>query len=306
MPDPNIHITGGETHADGDIVGGDKIVHVHPPEPPREWKPPKQMLNVVPTFVGRHDALGKLATLGARGVTTPRLMLAGIGGFGKTSLAAQITNDLKHIFDGGILLAELPTVDVFLKLDEWAKLYDGDVKEIQDVNLRADRVRDLIHQRVGSKRVLAVLDGIVDENDEPKLAPLLRALRDCAVLVTTRATNLPALYHFRAIPVQDFGEQDAVDLFHKILLDDARLETDLSGFRKPERSLAQDQIHALGEQVGWLPFALELLAKQLGKHREWTLANLQTKLAQSKLELLKWGSVNEKEKGIFASFLVSW
>ncbi len=48
------------------------------------------------------------------------------------------------------------------------------------------------------------------------------------------------------------------------------------------------------------------MAKQLDKHREWSLANLQTKLAESKLELLKWGSVNEKEKGIFASFLLSY
>jgi len=257
---------------------------VNPPAPSRAWQPPKQMLNVVPTFTGRRDALNELAVLGARGVTTPRLMIAGIGGLGKTSLAAQITHDLENEFDGGILLAEIPTVDVFLKLGEWAELYDGDVKELQDLNARADRVRDLIHQRVGNKRVLAILDGVVDENDEPKLAPLLRALSDCAVLTTTRA----------AVPVQDFDAQDAVDLFQKFLSNDKRFVGN------------EKQIHALGEQVGWLPFALELLAKQLEKHREWTLANLQTKLAQSKLEALKWSRVNDKEKNIFASFLLSY
>lgn len=267
---------------------------VNAPEPPREWKAPKQMLNVVPTFVGRHDALEKLATLGALGVTAPRLLLVGIGGFGKTTLAAQITHDLEHGFDGGILLAEFPTVDVFLKLDEWAKLYDGDVQEIQDLNQRADRVREIIQQRVGRKRVLAVLDGIVDENDEPKLVPLVRALSDCAVLATTRDKYLPSLYHFREIPVQEFDTQDAVALFQRVLPNDKRFDG------------SETQIHALGAAVDWLPFALDLLAKQLDKHREWTLANLQTKLAQSKLELLKWGSVNEKEKGIFASFLLSY
>ena len=267
---------------------------VNPPAPSRAWQPPKQKLNVVRTFTGRRDALNELAVLGARGVTTPRLMIAGIGGLGKTSLAAQITHDLENEFDGGILLADIPTVDVFLKLGEWAELYDSDVKEIQDLDLRADRVRDLIHQRVGNKRVLAILDGVVDENDEPKLAPLLRALSDCAVLTTTRATNLPSLYHFRAVPVQDFDAQDAVDLFQKFLSNDKRFVGN------------EKQIHALGEQVGWLPFALELLAKQLDKHREWTLANLQTKLAQSKLEALKWSRVNDKEKNIFASFLLSY
>jgi len=264
-----------------------------PPQAP-EWQPPKQMLNVVPTFVGRQDELRELATLGVIGVTTPRFLIAGVGGLGKTSLAAQITRDLESQFTGGILLAEIPTVDVFLKLGEWAELYGGDVKEIQDVNQRADRVRQIIQQRVGTKRVLAVLDGVVDESDDAKLAPLLRALRDCAVLVTSRAKNLPSLFHFREIGFKEFDAQNAVDLFNRILPQDQRLVGN------------ESQIHALHKAVDSLPFALELLAKQLVKHREWSLTDLENKFAQSKLDVLEWGRGQTKDTAIRASFFLSY
>lgn len=56
----------------------------------------------------------------------------------------------------------------------------------------------------------------------------------------------------------------------------------------------------------FLPFAVELLSKQLVKHREWTLADLQRKLAQSRLDALKWGGGTTHEIGIRASFLLSY
>jgi len=265
-----------------------------PPQAP-EWQPPKQMLNVLPTFVGRQGALQDLATLGVIGVTTPRFLIAGVGGLGKTSLAAQITHEIKSRFTGGILLAEIPTVDVFLKLGEWAELYGGDVKEIQDVNQRADRVRQIIQQRVGTKRVLAVLDGVVDENDDAKISALLRALRDCAVLVTSRARQLAAMSDAWLIQLEQLNDEETWQLFVRVTHNDTRLEN--------QRALVLE----IGKLVDGLPMALDLAAHQLADNASWSVAYLRDLLRDEirQLEILHWGG-DESERGIRASIRISY
>ncbi len=123
MSDPNINITGGDFQINGDMIGGDKIVHVHPPAPPREFVAPFQALADLQTFVGRAEPLKILAGMGALGVTNPRFLIAGSGGLGKTTLAIHIAHQLKHVFDGGVLWADLETDELFNKLDEWAGVY---------------------------------------------------------------------------------------------------------------------------------------------------------------------------------------
>lgn len=295
-----INITDSELNFQGDMVSGDKIVNVLPPTLSREFRAPFQALADLQTFVGRAEHLQTLAGLGAVGVTPPRFLIAGIGGLGKTTLARKIVWQLKNVFDGGVLWADVPTTEPFNKLDEWARLYGGDLREVQEINARADALRNVLQtnaltrQGAPNRKILAILDGVVDENDDAKIAPLLRALSDCAVLVTSRATNLQSLYHLRPIPLDNFDEHETEKLFQNFLPNDARL----AGNEK--------QIHALGAAVDWLPFALELLSKQLVKHREWNLKDLQNKLAQTKLELLKWGRGEDKETAIRASFLLSY
>jgi hypothetical protein len=294
----DINLSGGDIPITGDVIGGG-VHHHYPPEAPRAFVAHYQMPTDLDTFVGRADELQILAGLGAVGVTPPRFLLCGIGGLGKTTLATRLAHLLKPVFNGGVLWADVPTIEPFSKLDEWARLYGGDVREVQEINARADTLRAILQTnaltRPGAppRKILAVLDGVVDENDDAKLAPLLRALSDCAVLATTRAKTLPTLYRFREVPVQEFGGTDAVALFKKFLPQDARFVGN------------EKQIHALGAAVEWLPFTLEFLAKQLVKHREWSLADLQNKLAQSKLDALKWGS-GKQEVGIRGSFLLSY
>lgn len=289
----DINITGDSVNINGDVVHGDKHVHL-PPAPPRDFVAPFQALADLQTFVGRAEHLQTLAGLGAIGVMPPRFLIAGIGGLGKTTLAIHVAHQLKNVFDGGVLWADVPTTEPFNKLDEWARLYGGDLREVQEINARADALRNVLQTHARNKRVLAILGGVVDESDDAKIFPLLRALSDCAVLVTSRATNLASFYHLRQIPLDKFDEHEAEKLFQNFLPNDARL----AGNEK--------QIHALGAAVDWLPFALELLVKQLSKHREWTLADLQNKLAQSKLDALKWNIGQGQEIGIRASFRLSY
>lgn len=223
MAEPNIHITGGETHIGGDMIGGD-VHHHYPPEPPREFMPPFQMLPDLQTFVGRDKQIQTLAGLGVVGAGNPRFLIAGDGGMGKTKLAARVTRLIQSAFPGGILLAEIPNADPFLVLDNWARAYDGDVREFQDLATRADRVRDLIRQRVGNKRVLAVLDGVVDESDDAKLGPLLRALSHCAVLVTSRACQLASIPDAFLIDLAHLNADETFELFQRVTQYDARVE----------------------------------------------------------------------------------
>lgn len=122
---------------------------VNAPAPPsanaqeREFVAPFQALADLQTFVGRAEHLKTLAGLGAVGVTNPPLhmrsgqgfLIAGIGGLGKTSLAIHVAHQLRHVFDGGVLWADVPTTEPFTKLDDWARLYGGDLREFQEMAL---------------------------------------------------------------------------------------------------------------------------------------------------------------------------
>ncbi len=253
------------------------------------------------TFVGRQKALQKLATLGAPVVTSIRFLIAGDGGLGKSALAAQITKQLESVFQGGILLAEIPTDDVFLKLGEWAELYEGDVSEIQDLNQRADRVRQIILQRVGNKRVLAALDGVVDENDNVKIAPLLRALRDCAVIVTSRVRQLSACPDAWLLDLPRLDEEETWELFQRVLLGNV-----LGAPELPRLNGKRAVIGEIGRLVDFMPLALDLAAAQLRDHETWQVEYLRDELRDEKrrLDLLQWG--DGAERGIRATILLSY
>ena len=49
---------------------------------------------------------------------------------------------------------------------------------------------DALRERLRGKHVLAVIDGVLDERDEEKIQPLLSALSNCAILVTSRTTQI--------------------------------------------------------------------------------------------------------------------
>ncbi len=297
----DINITNSELSFQGDMVSGDKHVHL-PPAPPREFRAHYQMPSDLQTFVGRAEHLKTLAGLGAIGVTPPPLhmgsghgfLIMGIGGLGKTTLAIHIAHQLKIVFDGGVLWAEVPTTEPFNKLDEWARLYGGDLREVQEINARADALRHVLQTHAHNKKILAILDGVMDESDDAKLEPLLRALSDCAVVVTSRVTQLASFHNAHVIDLEHLNDDETIDLFERVTQHDKRLHN------------KNDVIIEIGKVVDFLPLALDLAAAQLRDNKSWTLEYLLTLLRDERrrLDTLQWG--DGSTRGIRASILVSY
>jgi hypothetical protein len=239
-------------------------------------------------FVGREKQIDELTTALSRGETALVHSLYGVGGLGKTALALHLAHKLRGAFDGGTLWADLPTARPAETLVAWAREYGADLSKIEEVAARADALRDLIR----GKRVLAVLDGAVEESDDEKIAPLLRALADCAVIVTSRATQLASLRTAKRVGLDKMSEDEAYDLFVRV--------TRADGATPP---LQRNLVIQIGQTLEFLPLALDLAAAQLREHTSWTLADLLKMLQneRKRLPTLTWGSA-----GVRAAFKQSY
>lgn len=172
----------------------------------------------------------------------------------------------------GVLWADLPTAHPAETLAAWAREYGGDISRIEDLQARADAVRDILR----GKRVLAILDGAVIEQDDEKIAPLRRALSDGAVIVTSRVTQLPSLKDAKPIDLDRMSESEAWELFTRIAGEER-----LDGKRT--------FVNQIGQTVDFLPLALDLAASQLREHRAWTLETLLERLSDARERLAQVG-----------------
>ena len=92
--------------------------------------------------------------------------LRGMGGVGKTALAARLAYQLREHFSDGVLWARLDTSDTLSVLAAFAAAYGQDVSPHRDVAGRAAAVRGIL----AGKRVLIVLD---NAEESAQIRPLL-------------------------------------------------------------------------------------------------------------------------------------
>jgi len=242
------------------------------PTPPTPFLAPSALT----TFVGREEIAHMMITRLSKDKGSHQVLcLSGIGGIGKTSLAIHIAHQLRDTFDGGILWADLSTLRPTDQLAAWGRAYgDETIGRIENVADRAIAMRRILQ----GKATLAVLDGALDDHDEIKIGPLLQALEDCAVIVTTRVTQLPSLAHAEFIHLEKFTLQETQALFERVV--------------GSERLSPRNLISHVGQLVDFLPLALNLAASQLREHNTWTLDTLFSRLnhVHTRLDTLKWGS----------------
>ena len=172
-------------------------------------RPPFQVPRDLDVFVGREAQIAELTTALTHGTKALVHGLYGVGGLGKSALAVHVAHRQRDTFTDGVLSVDLPTVRPAETLAAWAREYGGDVSRIDDLNARADALRTLFSGR----RILALLDGAMDERDDANLTPLLRALADCAVVVTSRVTQLDSLRDAKPVYLDRMSEEDALILF---------------------------------------------------------------------------------------------
>jgi hypothetical protein len=272
----------------GDKVEGDKITYAAPltPAPAAAPAPPAY-------FAGRQAELEALAQALTTDDTPQAITaLQGMGGIGKTALAAQLAAQLDGAFPGGVFWADLPANDgdPLPVLAAWARLCGQDVSALPDPQARAQTVRGVLVGRVAEQgRLLVVLDdvraGWLDG------ARLLGSARPPSVplLLTTRQARVAQALRARITRLDTLSPDEARALLMS-LTDDA-----LSG----------DDADRVAELCGHLPLALELAAAAaVQEGAPWLLARLNE--AGARLDVLALDDARRKEESVRLTFDLSY
>ncbi len=249
----------------------------------RVTRPPFLAPPAVANFVGRASLVEKICAAIEPGRAVILHSAGYSGGQGKTTLAIQVAHRLREMFDG-VLWASVPTMRPADTLATWARPFggfaalgrgdlrftfrplDADTLILEDTRVRADALCEIVRD----KRVLAILDGVETDTDMQTIAPLLTALRNSAVVVTSRAPL--ALANATAIEVGGLDEDAAITLFAQ-LVGDVRLNDARSrAANHPDDVRAL--IGGLVRMVDGSPLAVRLLAAQLRERTDLTLEML--------------------------------
>jgi tetratricopeptide (TPR) repeat protein len=207
--------------------------------------PPFQSIADLPSFVGRAAEIDAICQALLHERRAHIFSLCGMGGVGKTTLAAHLAYRLRDQFPDGVLWARVDTADPMAVLYSFASTYDCDISHYTDLDSRSRVVRDLLSR----KRTLIILDNV---GSAAELEPLLPPSGDCVVIVTTRRHDLAVAFGAQQFTIGPFDPRTsaALELF-ECMLGKAYLEQ------------YQTQLQALAEALGHLPLALAIVACRL-------------------------------------------
>ncbi|AQZ65179.1 Signal transduction response regulator [[Actinomadura] parvosata subsp. kistnae] len=231
-------------------------------------------------FVGREAEIAELtALLRAREgrLSPPIVIVSGLPGIGKTTLAVHLAH---------LLRADYPDGQLFVRLGQDAR-GPREPGELLDVLLRSlgldgaaipasaeERAR-LLRQRLADRAVLVVLDEAVEE---AQLRPLLPGTPRGAVLVTSRS-RLPALEGAERLALDLPGEKDARMLLERVA-GPGRIGT------------APGAAEQILRSCGRLPLAIRVAGARLATRPVWPVSELATRLAGRGLDELVVGGLD--------------
>lgn len=198
-----------------------------------------------PDHVGRAEINHyKRILLSSSNLNSSRLVLQGMGGIGKTTLAIEIAHDeeIKEHFEDGILWANLgPDSTVENWLITWGDALGEDLRRYPSPATKATRLRDLLAHRT----CLLVIDDVWSNVD---LSDLLVGGSNCCTIITTREIPVAHRIGGNIFEVGVLDETNSLKLLSK-----------LAGHDMSSDARAA-QLVAL---IGHLPLAIRLIGPQL-------------------------------------------
>jgi tetratricopeptide (TPR) repeat protein len=236
------------------------------------WDTPHQAPPPPPFFVGREEEMAQL-TQALTAESRPVALIHGMGGVGKTTLAAELAHRLSPAFPDGILWADLEQYNPMALLSSFVRAYGEDVSEYTELTDRRRVVRDILAR----KKVLLVLDNVQKETE---LTAFLPIGGKAATLITTRSQNLWAARFARAsvlLKPFDAERQESLELFAQLLGEAVRQEAEMT-------------LTEIANSVGHLPLALDIVANRLVNEPGWDIDRFWARLRQEKrrLDLLSY------------------
>ncbi|TDC90040.1 tetratricopeptide repeat protein [Actinomadura sp. 7K507] len=209
-----------------------------------------------PFFAGRTISLGKLDMLVGQSEWPRAVLVQGMAGVGKTTLALHWAHRVVDRFPDGVLFADLrgtrrspvtPAEAMGQVLR--AAGVPGDQLPRAEAELAAQ-----CRSMLAGRRMLLILD---NASRPEQIRPLLAAATSGLVIVTSRR-RLPALLEgadIRTLELQEMASQEAVDLISNVLgPGDARV-------REEHRAVVR-----LARECGHLPLALGVMAGRLAEN----------------------------------------
>jgi hypothetical protein len=238
---------------------------LHQPSPsPRS---PFQVIPDLPTFTGRQQEMAQLETWLCAKHHPTVYCLSGMGGVGKTVLAARLAYRLRAHFPAGVLWARLEMGNSPMPiLRLFAAALGEDVREYEDVDSRSQAVRAVL----ADKRVLLVLDNV---NDSQQAQPLLPPTGPAAVLLTTRRRNLALAEGANQLHLEPFALEESLALLERLL-----------GAERVERE--EEVLTAVSHTLHHLPLSLAIVGRQLANNPAWSAADWLHQLQQHPLDTL--------------------
>ncbi|WP_371501635.1 tetratricopeptide repeat protein [Kitasatospora sp. NBC_00374] len=243
------------------------------PGRPSAARPKPAQLPCAPVdFTGREGLVARLADalLPAPGGGPTVVLVAGMGGVGKTALALHTADRVRAAFPDGQLHADLRGTDH--DPAEPGHILAGFLTALglapDAVPPEAEARAALFRSMSAGRRLLIVLD---NARHAAQVRPLLPGPGECAVLVTSRPrlAGLPACLQ---ADLDVFEPAEALDLFGRVV--------------GAERAAAERI--AAGDLVatcGFLPLAVRIVAARLAARPSWTVELLAARLADERRRL---------------------
>lgn len=228
---------------------------------------PFQVIPDLPYFVGRENVINQLKQALLKSEHPTVYTIHGMGGVGKTSLAAHVAYQLRDYFVDGVLWAKLNATNTMSVLQLFASAFKQNVSQFTDVDSRSQAVRTLL----ANKRVLIVLDNV---ESSKQVKPLLPPTGPAAVLLTTRKRNLRVSRGAPQFQLGSFREKNSssLALFSEILDEQ---------FLEEERPLFQQ----IADLLGHLPLAIAIVAGRIAYESGWTAEKMLRRLEEDKSRL---------------------
>ncbi|GHF12251.1 SARP family transcriptional regulator [Streptomyces spiralis] len=271
----------------------DSPAHTLVPPPPATPVRPAQLPADLPTFTGRISELGQArALLPAHGQPPPAVVIGGMAGIGKTTLAVHWAHEIADQFPDGQLFINLRGFDPanpVMPPGEAVRIFlDSLGVPPQRIPSRLDAQAALYRSLLADRRMLIVLD---NARDVEQIRPLLPGATGCLVIITSRnqLTGLIAGHGAHPVTLHQLTPADARALLIRRL--------------GAERVAAQPQaVDEIIERCGRLPLALAIVAARAAIQPRFPLSVIAEDLREDhgSLDAFSSGELNTDVRAVFS------